>query len=359
MNRLTIIFILLPLLSGCLKDDDLKLKTITYQPEVLNDGWQVEVASSANFDMQILDGIFKSIYSENDFLLIHSLLIVKNDMLVAESYTQSLSDRDTPHQVWSTTKSFTAMVTGIALDKGFIQNVTDSVFHYLPEYLSYARPELKSLTLEQCLTMRSGIDYDNDGKEEEEVLASVPNDITRYMIQRPLSYNPGEYAYYKNSDPQLLVKVISNATNTDFIEFAKQNLLSPLGITNFYWSRNKKDNTPYGGFGLWMTPRDLAKIGKMLLDKGKWNGQPVISEQWINEATSSHTTINGFDYGYFFWLDLQKNYYWTWGAGGQFIFVIPDKNMVVVITSEQFADNQNTTIQQATFLVDEIIEGAL
>ncbi len=359
MNLKTFIIIMLVMLASCLKDDDLKLNNIQFEPQVQNDGWEIEAASSEKFNMDILNDVFKSIYSEDNFILIHSLLIVKDGQLAVECYTRTLDDRNTPHHLWSTTKSFVSMATGIAIDKGFIRSVTDTVFRYIPEYLPFAHPELRSLSIGQCLTMNSGIDYSNDGQEEDEVLCSVPEDLTLYMIQRPMRYAPGEYADYKNSDPQILVKVVSNAADMDFIEFSKAHLFDPLGITNYYWSRNKKDNTPFGGFGLWMVPRDLAKVGKMLLDKGKWNGRQVISEQWIDDATTGHTQINGFDYGYLFWVDPQKNYFWTWGAGGQFVFVIPDKDIVVVITSEQFADNQNTTIEEATDLVDKIIESVL
>jgi len=213
---------------------------------------------------------------------------------------------------------------------------------------------LKPLTIEECLTMRSGINYNNSGMEEEELLAMVPNDLTRYILERPMKNLPGKVSDYKNADPQLLVKVIANATKTDLVEFAGQNLFSPLEINNYYWSRNK-DNTPYGGFGLWLTPRDLAKTGQMLLDNGIWKNRRILSEEWIKEATTYKTTIMGFDYGYYFWIDQKKNYFWTWGARGQFIFVVPNKDLVVVITSEPFSERE-TTIVQAMWLVDKIVE---
>jgi CubicO group peptidase (beta-lactamase class C family) len=355
MKRNIAIFLVLITFTRCLKDEDLKSSKVTYLPEQLNDGWEIDTATSQVFKMNTFKEVINDVYSNEDFLLLHSFVVVKDGKLMAEAYPRTPDDRNTPHQIWSTTKSFISLLTGIAMDKGYIRNVNDSVFTYIPEYLKYAYPELKSLTIDECLTMRSGIDYDNDDLEEEEVLASVPDNLTLYILARPMKNLPGEEAIYKNSDPQLMVKVLSNATKTDLVEFANQNLFAPLVITNYYWSRNK-DNTPYGGFGLWLTPRDLAKTGQMLLNKGTWNNKRILSEEWIKNATTARTTINGFNYGYYFWINPQKNYFWTWGAGGQFIFVVPDKNMVVVITSEQHADNANTTIEQATFLVDKIIE---
>jgi CubicO group peptidase (beta-lactamase class C family) len=306
--------------------------------------------------MNIFNEVMRLVYSNDDLLFIRSLVIIKNGELVAEAYPRTQSDRTRPGQLWSTTKSYMSILTGIALDEGFIRSVSDSVFRYMPEYLQYAYPQLHPLTIEECLTMRSGIDYDNDAWEEEELLAMVPNDLTRYILERPMKNLPGEVTYYKNSDPQLMVKVIANATKTDLVEFAKQNLFEPLGITNYFWNRNK-DNTPYGGFGLWLTPRDLAKTGQMLLNNGVWNNQRILSEEWIKEATSYKTNINGFEYGYYFWIDSKKGFFWTWGARGQYIFVVPHKDLVVVITSQEFVGNgKQTSIGEATYLVGRVIE---
>jgi CubicO group peptidase (beta-lactamase class C family) len=356
MKQLTLILLSLFLLSSCLKDEDLKLKTVTYLPSEQNDGWILNPVSSENFNMDIFNEVMDAVYSNDDFLLVRSLVIVKDGKLMAETYPRVLTDRDEPHQLWSTTKSFISMLTGIAIDKGYINGVSDSVFTYIPEYMQYAYPELKPLTIEECLTMRSGIDYSNDGWEEEELLACVPDELTRYIVERPRKANPGAEAVYKNSDPQLLVKVVSNATKTDFVEFADQHLFSPLGINNYYWSRNK-DNTPYGGFGLWLTPRDLAKVGQMLLNNGQYNNHQILSDQYIKAATTTKTVIYEKDYGYLFWIDHNARYYFTWGAGGQFLFMVPEKSLVVVITSEPFADEQNTTFEQASYLVEKIMEG--
>ena len=354
-HSITIISILI-LFTGCLKDDNLKTKDITYIPVKMDDGWEINTETSQIFDMNIFNEVMNLVYSNDDFVLLRSLVIAKNGQLVAEVYPRTEADRTTPRQLWSTTKSFVSIITGISYDKGFIHSVSDLVFNYIPEYLQYAYPQLQPLTIEQCLTMRSGIDYDNDGMEEEELLAMVPNDLTKYILQRPMKNLPGEVAYYKNSDPQLMVKVIANATKTDLVEFAEQNFFEPLGITNYHWSRNK-DNTPYGGFGLFLTPRDLAKTGQMLLDNGIWKNKRVLSEEWIKEATTSKTKINGYNYGYYFWIDQTKNYFFAWGRSGQYFFVVPDKDLVVTITTEQFAENDlGTSIEQATYLVDRIIE---
>jgi len=272
-------------------------------------------------------------------------------------YPKDITDRDEAHQLWSATKSFVSLLTGIAIDKYYIESVDNGIFQYLTEYKQYVSGNYLSINIEHCLTMRSGINYDNEGEEEEEILAQVPEDLTKYILQRPLKSEPGKETVYKNSDPQLLVKVIENATNSDFVDFADENLFSPLKINNYYWSRNK-DNTPYGGFGLWFTPRDLAKIGKLILNKGEWDGTQLISNEWINDATSFKTqTSYGHNYGYLIWTDEEKGKSWFWGRGGQFVFIIPAQELVVVITSEQFTDEGGTSLEKAQYLVNKIIVG--
>ena len=343
------------LFAGCLKDEDLKLKTYEYQPVELNDGWQTDTVTGNNFNVTAFDELVQEVYSEDKNLFIRSLLIVYEGKLLAEMYPKDMADRDEPHQLWSATKSFVSLLTGIAIDKGYIEDVNDSIFRYLPEYIQYVSNDYLDITIEHCLTMYTGINYDNDGEEEEELLARVPDDLTKYILERPLHATPGTEMFYKNSDPQLLIKVVSNASNADFVGFADTVLFEPLGIHNYFWSRNK-DNTPYGGFGLWLTPRDLAKTGLLLLNEGMWEGNRIISNQWITEATSFKTNSSyGHDYGYLIWLDDEEGMYWFWGKGGQFLFVIPGKQLVIVITSEQFADNGGTSIQEALAFVNTIV----
>lgn len=354
MKRVIYILLSVFLLSGCLEDESIKLKIKNTTPSLENDSWEVDANYVLNSDQGAWDEIVNTVYSEDKYLFIKSLVVAKKGKLVFECYPQDVKDKVTPHQIWSMTKSFISVLTGIALDQQYIHSVKDSVFCYLPEFKTYASKEKLGITIENCLTMRSGIDYDNDGWEEEELLAQVPSDLTKYIIQRPSTSLPGTNTVYKNSDPQLLVKVIANALHKDLITYADENLFQPLGIENYYWSRNK-DQTPFGGNGLWLTPRDLTKFGQLLLNKGLWKGQQIISSEWVNESTTVKTIADGYGYGYFFWVDSQKKYFWCWGHAGQYIFVVPNKEMVITITSEQFADEGGTTITEAIELVDRII----
>lgn len=342
------------LMMGCLPDGNIKSRHVDYRPEALGDGWEVADVNEGITNAELFRDVAEEVYSEEKFLFIRSLLVVHKGKLAAEMYPKDNTDRDRPHQVWSVTKSFVSLIVGIAIQQGHIKKTSESIFNYLPEYRSRASSRQLSISIDDCLTMRTGIAYDNEGRHEEELLAQVPDDLTGYILDLPMNVQPGTETTYKNSDPQLLVKVVSNATNSDFVKYANENLFSPLNIGGFYWSRNR-DGTPYGGFGLWLTPRDLAKVGKLFLQQGQWEGRQVVSSEWISESRSHKTQIDGHDYGYLIWADVAKGRYWFWGRGGQYLFMIPDREILIVITSDQFADGDGTSINDANNLVDRIL----
>ncbi len=343
--------VLLAMLSGCMDDEAIKLSKIAYSPENLDDGWPTNSHYADTANPELFARMAEALYSEHDFIYVRSMLAVRNGEIIFECYPKNTEDYRTPHQIWSETKSFISVLMGIAIDKGYISSVQDSIFKYMPEYRRFATPKHLAITIDQCLTMRSGIDYDNDGDEEEDILAGYPSELIRFIVERQMANDPGTRTFYKNADPQLLAKVIANATGQDLVRFADENLFAPLGIKNYFWSRFH-DNMPFGGFGLWLVPRDLAKFGQLILQKGAWGPKRIVSENWVSEATASHTVCENHEYGYYFWKDSNKKCTWCWGHAGQYIFIVPEKNLVVVITSDQFADVVGTTIQEAYHLVE-------
>jgi CubicO group peptidase (beta-lactamase class C family) len=340
------------LVFSCIEDENLKLKTIDYTPITTDDAWRVDSNYVKNYNADKFQEIADLIFDENKFLFVRSMIIIKDGKMIFEAYTQNRNDRYAAMQIWSETKSFVSILTGVAIDKKRIYSVRDSIFKYLPEYKKYADEKKLGIKIEDCLTMRSGIDYDNDGIEEDQIIAQEPNDLIRFMIERPLIHQPGTFTFYKNSDPQLISKVVSNAVGMDLVKYADSKLFKPLGIKNYYWSRNR-DNTPYGGFGLWLSARDLAKFGQMILDNGVWRDNRIVSQAWIDSATTIRTSEYGYGYGYYFWSDQKQNkYIWCWGHAGQYIFISREKNAVLVINSDQFADKGGTSIEEAFTLAD-------
>jgi CubicO group peptidase (beta-lactamase class C family) len=355
MRHLVYFLMLCCLLSSCIKDGNIKPAAVADAPAFLHDGWDIEPVSGSHVDLDKWQKVRTAVYSETENIFVTGVVVVKNGRLISEMYPKDPKHRDEARQVWSVTKSMVSLLAGIAIDKQLIRSVNDSVFRYLPEYSGrVASQAYLGLTLEQCLTMRSGIDYNNDGPQEEDLLNQVPADLTEYILAQAPASEPGKEAVYKNSDPQLMVKIISNAAGEDLVSFADKYLFGPLGISNYQWSRNG-DNTPYGGFGLWLRPRDLAKIGQLVLDTGTWKQSRIVSWNWIRSATSPKTPLDGYDYGYYFWIDASQNTCWLWGHGGQYVFIVPSKKLVIVITSDPFAE-KGTGINEARTLVDQITD---
>lgn len=350
LKILVLFTVMLAMLGACMDDEAIKLKKMAYTPVQLDDGWATDRQYADTANPELFARLAESLYSEHEFIYVRSLVAVRHGEIIFECYPKSTEDIRIPHQIWSETKSFVSVLTGIAIDQGKIASVQDSIFKYMPEYRPYATAKHLGITIEQCLTMRSGIDYDNEGQEEEDILAGYPSELTRFIVERPMRTDPGTHTYYKNSDPQLMAKVIEKAAQQDLIRFADENLFAPMGIKNYFWSRFH-DNMPFGGFGLWLQPRDLAKFGQLVLRKGMWAQRRIVPEKWIADATSPRTRCDNHDFGYYFWSDTEKNYKWCWGHAGQYTFIVPDKDLVVVITSDQFADVIGTTLDEAYRLV--------
>ncbi len=196
--------------------------------------------------------------------------------------------------------------------------------------------EKQAITLEHLLTMSSGLEcrdsYLYRWRGLNELRASA--DWVQFMLDLPLVDRPGSRFEYCNGGSFLLSAVIQEATGVSALEFARANLFEPLGITDVVWPANPQGiNIGWGEMR--MKPHDMAKIGQLYLNDGQWEGAQVIPADWVEASTQAHivaaTLSDG--YGYQWWVD-DGGYYMALGYQGQFIFVVPDKNIVVVFTSE-------------------------
>jgi len=180
------------LFSSCLQEDELKKPFISYTPTILNDGWIISNPESEGIDSQKLSEIYADFHAAQDIWQARSLLVFRNGKLVAESYTKDDSDQTTPRAMWSCTKQVVGLLTGIALEKGLIHSVNDSIGKYLPETENY--DDKKKITIEQLLTMKSGIDYSNDGLsgQSEDILRQMPENITYLYLGCPVANKPGK-----------------------------------------------------------------------------------------------------------------------------------------------------------------------
>jgi CubicO group peptidase (beta-lactamase class C family) len=303
------------------------------------------------------------LWNENAYYTAKSLLIIRHGKLVFENYCRDANDRDTIAHIQSVTKSVTSIVFGICRDQGFFPNLDTTLYALMPD--KFPDDSLKrKITLRHLLTMRSGIRFDND-QYSDEVLNKKPEDIVRYILAKPMYAAPGEQFYYRDCDPQLISSTVQHVTGKSLVEIARTRLFEPMGITDFIWDPNH-DGSSQGGHGLFLKPRDLARFGQLALHRGNWDGTQLVSEDWMTQSTSDQTdSLPAQDppnlrYGFYWWVPNGENVYSAWGHGGQYICVLPQLDMVIVMTSMPSVndDNVGTTMPEFLPLVYKIRDAA-
>ena len=332
---LTVVFPFI--LASCLKDDPMKIPFESYSPYNLGDGWEISEPETVGIDGEALKEIYKYVHEDANVWQIRSLLVFRNNKLVAESYMKNKTDQTTPRAIWSCTKQVIGILTGIAVDKGFV-SVEDKISDYLPQVFQY--PDKKDITIENLLMMKSGIGFENDGHNggpavmaREEVASSI-----EYILGLKMHATPGTKFNYNDGDPFLISAVLQQATGKTTRDWAQEVLFNKTGITRLEWLVYK-DGITMGGYGIKTTPRELGKIGQLILYEGIWNGEQIVSKRWIEEMTSAkvpatETKSTDFAFGYLWWKDTKRNMNCMWGRGGQLVFINKDKDLIVVITSE-------------------------
>jgi CubicO group peptidase (beta-lactamase class C family) len=351
--------IFLFLMTGCLKEDPMKQPYTGFTPLFTGDGWTISTPSAQNVDSVALDQVYRSIYADDDTWMTKSLLVFRNGKLIAESYLKDDEDRTKIDAVWSCTKQVNSIITGIAIDQGYIGDVKDLVSVYLPEYI-VKYPDKSSLTLENLLMMGSGVSFENDVQSDIFRTYQTDNSID-YVLGLDLNFQPGEGYNYNDGDPQVVSGIVQAATGKTLDEYGREVLFDPLGITNYAWDRYT-DGVTMGGFGILTCPRELAKVGQCVLDSGRYNGQQIIPPDWWEEMLSVKVPDAGGDrsFGYFWWSVPSKGYWFMWGHGGQYAFLVPAKRMMIVMTSlTQVDDDVNISIEQVfEKIVDPIVATA-
>jgi CubicO group peptidase (beta-lactamase class C family) len=318
--------------SACsISDPDIKRDFTGLTPENLGDGWQISTPKAEGLDAAAVGAVYEQLFDQDRYPTVHSMLVVRHGRLVAEAYARDPSERDHFHHLQSATKSFSAMLLGIALDRKLLPSVQTPLYQIIPE--AFDDDERKrAITLHHALSMQTGLQFVNDDNTVE--LVHGKGSSLEFVLHRPLIFTPGSAFYYHDGNPQLISGVIQKASGLTEEEFARRYLFSPLGITDYQWERHA-DGLTFGAFGLWLRPRDMAKVGLLLVRGGEWNGQRIISSEWLAAATRPQTRAG--DYGYYFWLSSDGSFQAN-GHGGQIIHVWPALDLVVVITADPYSD---------------------
>ena len=267
---------------------------------------------------------------ERKIEFVHSYMIVKNGKVISEGWWNPYGPKS-PHELWSLSKSFTSTAIGFAVEEGLIQ-IHDFVKDYFPEkFPENPTWQLKQLRIIDLLTMSTG-------HTSEPRLGQSSDDWVKLFLESELKLRPGTYFMYNTPATYMLSAIIQRVTGEKLVDYLYPRLFEPLGIDRPEWETDPRGiNT--GGWGLHLTTEDIAKFGVFYIQKGKWNGNQLLSSDWIKMATSKQVS-NGSDpnndwsqgYGFQFWRS-RFNTYRGDGAMGQFCLVIPEHNTIVAITS--------------------------
>ena len=349
-----------------------------YQPpEQVNDGLKTGTLQQTGIDSGKIAKAIACIYA-NKFGQVHSMLIYKDKMLVFEKYFEGNKykwdgsnyygerihwDKNSMHVIMSCTKSFTSACIGVAVDKGYIKSVKESIFAYLPNHQHLKTPKKEQITIEHLLTMTSGLDWNEWGDHDpssndiDKIYFYCQNDPISCVLEKPLKYSPGEKFTYNGGGMIILGEILKAATNMNIEDFSQKHLFEPLQIDTVGWYQFK--NGTYASDGsMLMTPRDMLKFGVLYLNRGKWEGKRVLSEEWVNKSQKSFNNNKGINipiddsgkngYAYSWWTNEipvsgeKVKLFQAGGWGGQEIIVFPDKNMVVVFTGGNYTSKKHT-----------------
>ena len=207
----------------------------------------------------------------------------------------------------------------------------------------------QQITIRHLLTMSSGLDcndWDKQSKGQEDKVYKK-RDWLQYTLDLPMMNNPGEVSNYCSMGVVMIAEIISQASGMSIDQFAEEYLFKPLSISNVSWGHTSKKEVMPSGKRLYMTPRDMAKIGQLTLNKGKWNGQQIISEKWVEESTMAVTKISGVDYGYLWWnIPFKQNEKTitsivATGNGGQYILILPELDLVAIFTGGAYNSQED------------------
>ena len=298
-------------------------------------GWKSSTPEQQGIDSSALVKLFDEIQAKR--LNIHSIIIARHGYIVAEAYAYPFQP-GTRHVLYSCTKSVNSALVGIAIKQGKIDGVNHRVLDFFPERtIANNDAHKQAMTLEHLLTMSSGIEWNETG-----VPISSPNNSNRQMLQskdwaqfvldRPMNEQPGSAFNYNSGGAHLVSAILQKTTGLNELAFAQEYLFKPLGISDVSWTADP--NGIYRGEdGLELTSRDMAKIGYLFLRNGAWDGQQIVTADWVNHSAEKHIPATGeLSYGYQWWVQPFDAFNAA-GRGSQYIFVLPDLDMVVVFTS--------------------------
>jgi CubicO group peptidase (beta-lactamase class C family) len=339
-------------------------------PESLNDGLQTARPRDVALAEDILAPLVQRLQT-NAIRNLHSLLILRHDRLVVEEYFNG-SNRNDVHTLQSVTKSVTSLLIGAAIQRQSIRGVEEPVVNFFSEYINLQNVDDRKtrMTLRHLLTMQTGLNWNEEpyAGSHLETLNNSCGDWVPFVLNRPMREAPGTRWQYNSGGVIVLSGMLRYATQMFADQLARRVLFEPLGIQNERWYRAPCDGLPHTGGGLSLRARDMAKLGQLVLRRGRWGEQQIISAAWLTEsfqraAAPGYMGNHPVYYGYLWWLlplsgragpiDADGDIITASGAGSQWTFIIPQHDLVVAVTGNGY--NGADWIQPVDFLYADIL----
>jgi CubicO group peptidase (beta-lactamase class C family) len=345
------VFIILTLMVfiGCQKtaERDVEAEKFLGKGEYLGEywpteGWRTCRPEEVGMNSEKLVKVYE--YAANLDINTQGIAVIRKGYIVGEAYFNDFK-MDSRHESFSIAKSFSSALIGIAIDKGFIESVEERLAEFYPEWQTPSTSESKKqMTIKDLLTMRSGLQWNEDDyykdRSQNDVYIMIDSapDYIQYVLNKPVIHEPGTHWYYSSGDSILLSGIIEKSTGMTAYEFASQYIFRPMGLTEIIWLADPAGHT-ITAWGIQGTVREFAKFGYLYLKKGRWEDLQVVPKDWIEES-SQPVSEEIEKYGYQWWrLPVLKGYEETkiprdiliaWGIFTQQIFIIPTKDLLVV-----------------------------
>jgi CubicO group peptidase (beta-lactamase class C family) len=290
---------------------------------------------------------------------LHAVVVMRRGRLVFEQYFTGHDERlgrplgevafgpDTLHDVRSVTKSVVSVLYGIALEDGHVPPLECPLLEAHPDYPDLAGDTSRmQIRVKHALSMTMGTEWNegipySDPRNDERRMAAAP-DRYRFILDRPLVTPPGERWNYNGGATAVIAALVARGTGRPLLDYARERLFAPLGIEHLDWMSDN-DREPSAAAGLRLRPRDIAKIGQLVLDGGRWANRQVVPAAWLKESVEPRVDVEPLvRYGYFWWLgaasvgDVPAPWVGAFGNGGQRLFVLPELELVVAVTAGRY-----------------------
>lgn len=280
---------------------------------------------------------------------INSVLISQHGALIEEEYFGRMNSRRA-NNIKSASKSVLSIIVGIAIDKGYLEGVDQPIGEFFPDYFE-ANPDSdkKLITIGDLLTMRSGLASTSRAHYGRWVTSS---NWIHYALDRPLEGEPGTDRTYSTGNTHLLSVIITRATGMSTLEFANQYLFHPMNISIAGWDRDPQGYY-FGGNNLAMYPRDMIKIGRLMMDMGVYNNQQIVSSGWVVRSVAPVTGRSAgiYNYGYLWFRRSAGSYdmVYAFGNGGQYIMMVPELDAVITVTTRNNSGQPTRSYRRELF----------